>query len=98
MAGFLGKQVDKNFLRKEFYQGFTAPMGLDTTLFTLSAVPLSQACIKLFVGTVSGGGQGRLVRQGVEYALSGRDIVWKSTTRFALIPDNSVSVVYIGKD
>lgn len=96
-TGITGKQMDKNFLRKEFYQNFDAPTGQTTTLFTLSAVPIAAACVKVFVGTVSSG-SGLLVRQGVEYSVVNQAIVWLPTARFSLTSNHSVSVTYVGKD
>lgn len=101
-----GKQFHIGLKKSEHYQGFTAPGGVDTTLFTMTKQPLTLDSLKVFVGSGPAGNE-RLVFRGVhyevtttqiEYLITLWKIVWKSSAPFALTPTMTVSAVYFTKE
>lgn len=94
-----GKQFHHRLKKHEHFQGFTAPLSVTTYLFTLAADPVTQQCLKLFVGASNLGNE-MLVRFGLHYTvdLATRRVSWLSTAPYALTSAHSVSAVYFTKE
>jgi hypothetical protein len=96
-----GVQIDPSLVRTQYFTGESAPIATNTTLtFVLDDYPIDTTAVELYVRRVGENG-GTLQRQGSIYQytvdLLNRQIVWRDTASFALIPTDEIIVRYLAQ-
>jgi len=96
-----GVQLDPSIVRTEYFTGESGPLASNTTLsFVLADYPIDVTALELYVRRVGENG-GTLQRQGTIYQyavdISNRQIVWRDTATFALIPTDEIIVRYLAQ-
>jgi len=96
-----GVQIDPSLVRTEYFTGETAPLAANTALsFVLADYPIDVSAAELYVRRVGEKG-GTLQRQGAIYQydvdLLNRQIIWRSTATYALIPTDEIIIRYLAQ-
>lgn len=96
-----GVQLDPSLVRTEYFTGESGPLGSNTVLsFVLADYPVDTTALELFIRRVGEAG-GTLQRQGTIYQytvdLAGRQITWRDTASFELLPTDEIIVRYIAQ-
>jgi hypothetical protein len=96
-----GVQFDPSLIRTEYFTGETAPLAANTTLtFVMADYPVDVTAVELYIRRVGEKG-GTLQRQGDFYQysvdLANRQIIWRDTSTFALIPTDEIIVRYVAQ-